>query len=277
MNPTRHPSHGPRGFTLVELLVVIGIIALLISILLPTLARARAQAVSVQCLSNLRQIGQAALMYANENRGQLPIGDGTSTIEKFREWFPADPTLVAQGVPANADPKRYAVRDQIAKHVKTTIKVFFCPANNQRPWEPSNFMASGAGVNDGKFLYWWVANPFDPQTCLYNPAATRKTQEMLVAERYWHQDVDPPVFDASRPCKPGLDFVRKWGEKNAANVAICVDQSRQQTAGWYWMHGTGSKDPARSWKNNLYGDGHAASVRGKEIKTRWGSANPAAW
>jgi len=60
-----------RGFTLVELLVVIGIIAVLVGILLPTLSRARESANRAACLSNLRQLTTGWIMYAQENKGSL--------------------------------------------------------------------------------------------------------------------------------------------------------------------------------------------------------------
>jgi prepilin-type N-terminal cleavage/methylation domain-containing protein/prepilin-type processing-associated H-X9-DG protein len=72
--PTSRRVLHPKAFTLVELLVVIGIIALLISILLPSLNKAREQAKRTQCLSNLRQVHFAYTYYAMSNHDQVPLG-----------------------------------------------------------------------------------------------------------------------------------------------------------------------------------------------------------
>jgi len=93
---TKSLKSAKAAFTLVELLVVIGIIALLISILLPSLAKARAAAQSVACQANIRSILQGMQIFASQNKGQIP-GSAATTA---RFLYGTGPNDVANGKPS---------------------------------------------------------------------------------------------------------------------------------------------------------------------------------
>ena|ERR1700722_1038440 len=96
--PRNGSSRRSAGFTLVELLVVIGVIALLISILLPALNKARASAQEAQCMSNMRQLGMGFQTYCDANNGLLPI-DGPGGISTD----PIGYKSILNGVPTGID------------------------------------------------------------------------------------------------------------------------------------------------------------------------------
>jgi prepilin-type N-terminal cleavage/methylation domain-containing protein len=101
-----------RGFTLVELLVVVSIIALLISILLPSLKKAREQAKGTVCLSNLRALGQGIMLYATEYDGRLP---GPLHPAVYREQ-----TLLGYNNPNPASVK-YALERQLTYKLRSVM------------------------------------------------------------------------------------------------------------------------------------------------------------
>jgi prepilin-type processing-associated H-X9-DG protein/prepilin-type N-terminal cleavage/methylation domain-containing protein len=107
-----------RAFTLVELLVVIGIIAILVAVLLPALSKARGQAQLIQCASNMRQWGLGFQIYVDSNKGQLPlrVPDGTQTeyfgpsLANPIPGYPLginDMSIYFNSIPANVGGKSY--------------------------------------------------------------------------------------------------------------------------------------------------------------------------
>jgi len=112
-----------KGFTLVELLVVIGIIALLIAILMPALSRAKEQANWIKCLSNMRQLGQAFTMYTNNNKGRFPLPAVTGQKEDWIFW---------EDMPVGANVNRRLSDSAIAPYLGASVspEIFRCPSDD---------------------------------------------------------------------------------------------------------------------------------------------------
>jgi prepilin-type N-terminal cleavage/methylation domain-containing protein len=117
-HPTPFSRALTRAFTLIELLVVIAIIAILASLLLPVLARAKASAVKAQCANNLKQWGIAITMYAGENRGYFP--DNTKGIDL--SWMSPDLNSFYKGY---LNPNRRST----ATHSRVRQDVLYCPTD----------------------------------------------------------------------------------------------------------------------------------------------------
>lgn len=115
------PYRRPRAFTLIELLVVIGIIAVLVAILLPVLGNAREQARIVKCAFNERQIYAAMIMYANDNKGILPIPTGWGGTQSFSGLLMSDF--------GQLDYENGALWRYVAASVELRRAIFSCPSD----------------------------------------------------------------------------------------------------------------------------------------------------
>ncbi len=250
-----HSSRRKGGFTLVELLVVIGIIALLISILLPALNKAREQAQQIKCAANLKNIGLAMITYSNNFSSQFP-----------RTYFAVDVKGIPQG---NLDCSGGAGKGGPPGTSSSATSSSFGPATQV----PNN------SITGSMFLLMKVEELSPEIMVCPSSGGSRGFTANRVTD--WSNFEDSPVYGQtmtySMNCMfPGSTAIStnwRWGNSisSPSDFAICADMNPGNAGGanpankvTAVTHSSSSRDMSQGNSNNhknqgqnvLYADGH---------------------
>jgi prepilin-type N-terminal cleavage/methylation domain-containing protein len=227
-----HPTAcSEQAFTLIELLIVIGIVTLLLAILLPAVEHVRHQAYIDKCASNLRQIGIGLTMYEQDNHGNFPrtvydpaapltAGTGVNAVDPFEAGGPSANDLTAGLF-------------LLMRSEKLTPSMFICPYNDETEYvaDSANLIGRSNFTSFKKNLAYSFANPYPNAAAAL---AGYRLSNKLSSE-----------FAMGADMNPGVD-----SRSNVFNISINSPASALQKAN--------SDNHERDGQNVLFGDCHVA-------------------
>lgn len=247
-----------RGFTLVELLVVVGIIAVLIAILLPALGRARASAKTIQCSSNLRQIGQGMIQYSINSQGVLPVG--------YINWGFAGFTYGDHWANILVRSRVMSAPNAVQQPGFSTASVFMCP-NTRDVWNVTGWTKNSR--RDAMHFTYWNQSSVAWDTTSSEVEVDGVSVRFSYALNAGNYATAPFATWSSGACP-----VRRMTRvvHRSSELVMATDGNHFNPWGGTHgfrigggRHGTQTGPDADALTNVLYFDGHVDTLRGTEF------------